>query len=536
MEESILSPIVSREFSTISVSDDDIDLPKPNLFAVIPAFNEARTIGSVVLSTKQHVDKVIVVDDGSSDNTRDIARSAGAEVITLDQSLGRAYALLLGLRRAREQKCTIAVCIDADGLYDPREIERIIAKISRGDADLVIGSRYLNRDPPPLSYEKFDQITLGSGAIITDVTSSFNAFSKKALESLDFRSDGFELNRDLISFFDRKGLKISEVPVTLNNQPVSHTGWGFPIKVIAGMPAYNEEKFIARTIIGAKKFVDQVVVVDDGSTDATKDIAEKLGAIVVRHDINCGYGAAIRSLFEKARELHADALVIIDSDGQHEPKDIEALVERLGRGDVDVVIGSRFVSGIKQEIPKYRIFGMKILDGFTRVAGGAEQNTDSQSGFRAYNKRAINAIQISGNGMSAGSEILIQIAEKNLKMAEVPIDVRYDIEDTSSQNPVTHGISIIYSIIGLISYRRPLPAFGIPGCILVIIGFITGSAAFSEYYSTTKFPYILSMFSALFLIMGLLLLIGALILNYLVIFVKEQNKSYTFNRRTLEEK
>jgi glycosyltransferase involved in cell wall biosynthesis len=522
MQKSITTSPSPREFSAILIKDDDREILKTDIIAVIPAFNMARVIGSTVLSIKQHVGKVIVIDDGSSDHTADIAKTAGAEVIRLDNSLGRTYALLVGLRRAREQKCAIAVCIDASGKYDPREIGRVSGKIATGEADLVIGSRYLHRDSFLSPCEKYDQMRLGSGAIITDLTSSFHAFSKNALENLDFQSDGFRPNRDLITFFDRKGLKISEVPVTLNLQPIEPIGWGIPIKVLAGMPAFNEEKYIARTIIGAQKYVDHVVVVDDGSTDATHEIAEKLGAIVVRHEKNSGYGAAIRSIFEKARELHVDALVIIDSDGQHDPRDIETLVERLGLGDVDVVIGSRFVYRKKQDIPKYRVFGMKVLDRFTRFAG-AESNTDSQSGFRAYGERAINSIRISGTGMSVGSEILIQIAENKLKIADVPIDVRYDIEETSSQNPFVHGISVIYNLIGLVSYRRPLPAFGIPGLFLVIVGIITGSSAFSEYYITTKFPFVLSMVSAVFLIMGLLLVIGALILNYLVLFVKDQN-------------
>jgi glycosyltransferase involved in cell wall biosynthesis len=510
------------EFSAISVRDNDVSIYKSGLFAVIPAHNEALEIGSTILLTRQRVSKVIVVDDGSSDNTADIARSAGAEVIRLDYTTGRPYALLLGLRRAREQRCTIAVSIDATGTYDPREIDRVIGIIIRGEADLVIGSRYVNRESPLLSYEKYDQIKLRSGTSVIDTTSSFQAFSKKAMDSLDFPTDGIHLNRDLISFFDKHGFNIVEVPVTFNKLSSDTTGWHFPIKVLAGMPAFNEEKFIARTIIGARNYADQVLVVDDGSTDATEEIARSLGAIVVRHVKNCGYGAAIRSIFEKARELRVDALVIIDSDGQHNPRDIELLVERLKVGDVDVVIGSRFVKGRKQEIPKYRIFGMMVLDRFTRLAG-ADSNTDSQSGFRAYNKKAIQSIRIIGDGMSVGSEILVQAAYNKLKMAEIPIEVRYDIEETSSQNPVSHGVSVIYNLIGLISYKRPLPAFGIPGLLLVIIGFISGSAAFTEYYSTSKFPFILSMVSAVFLIMGLLLLIGALILNYLVVFVKEQN-------------
>jgi glycosyltransferase involved in cell wall biosynthesis len=509
------------DFMTKLIRVKNTDLPLKGIFAVIPACNEEQGIGSVILLTRAHVDRIIVVDDGSTDRTTQVAKAAGAEVIRLDQTTGRAYALLLGLRRAREEHCTAAVTISAGGQYDPKEIERVVGNILNRKADLVIGSHYLNRRLPLYPFEKFDQITLRSGGLITDSNSSFMAFSTDALDHLDFRTDGFRLNRDLISYFDQQSLTILEVPVTLLKTWNNHLRWGYPVKVLAAMPALNEERFIAKTILGAQKYVDRVLIVDDGSTDATGEIAEKLGAIVVRHEKNEGYGAALRTIFQKAKELHVDALVILDSDGQHDPNDIKILVDRLEKGDVDVVIGSRFIQGNQQHIPKYRIFGMKVLDNATKIAG-ARTNTDTQSGFRVYGKRAIDVIRISGNGMSAGSEILIQVTENNLKIAELPISVRYDIEGTSSENPIKHGTMIIYNLIGLISYRRPLPTFGIPGFLLVVSGLLAGSASFAEYDSSSKFPFMLTMTCALFLIMGLLLIIAALILNFLVAFVKDQ--------------
>jgi hypothetical protein len=167
---------------------------------------------------------------------------------------------------------------------------------------------------------------------------------------------------------------------------------------------------------------------------------------------------------------------------------------------------------------------MKVLDQATEIAG-ADATTDSQSGFRAYGKKAINAINISKEGMSAGSEILVQIAENKLRIAEIPIIARYDIEDTSSENPLKHGGMVLFNIIGIISYRRPLAAFGIPGFLLVIIGFIFGSLAITQYYATAEFPFVLAMLSALSMVMGLLLMITALILNFLVRFVKEHMKA-----------
>lgn len=156
---------------------------------------------------------------------------------------------------------------------------------------------------------------------------------------------------------------------------------------IAAMPAYNEAHAIAEVIKGCKKYVDRVVVVDDGSTDNTVDIAESLGAYVVRHEINRGYGAALRNCFEAARNLGAGAMVIIDSDGQHDPSEIPQLLEPLKQG-FDLVIGSRFVNGNGKNVPIYRKFGMKVLDVATYIAGGLNV-TDSQSGFRAYGKKLL---------------------------------------------------------------------------------------------------------------------------------------------------
>jgi len=511
----------SPQLNVQPIQVNEVALPQKGLFAIIPAFNQEKTIGSVILQTRQYVERIIVVDDGSSDRTSNVAKFSGAEVIRLDHTTGKAYALLLGLQHAHGQKCNVAVTIDAGGEYNPIEINRVVGQIIDGNADLVIGSRYLNKLEPLLPHETYNQMTLKSGTKVTDSSSSFLAFSVKALSNLDFPSKGLKINRDLISFFDKQGLRIFEVPITLQKRQIEYNIWDIPLKVLAAMPAYNEEKSIAKIILAAQKYVDCVLVVDDGSTDATGDIAKKMGAGVIHHTKNLGYGAALKTIFERAKVLDIDALVILDSDDQHDPNDIPKLLDRLRKGDADVVIGSRFIQGNQKEIPKYRIFGLKVLNQATKIAG-ADSTTDSQSGFRAYGKNAINTIQISKEGMSAGSEILIQIAEKKLKIAEIPIIARYDIEDTSSENPVKHGVMVLYDIIGMISYRRPLPTFGIPGFILLMIGFILGTWAIAQYFTTSQFLFIVAMVCAIFVIIGLLLMIGALILNYLVMFVKNK--------------
>ncbi len=249
---------------------------------------------------------------------------------------------------------------------------------------------------------------------------------------------------------------------------------------IAAMPAYNEAHVIAEVIKGCKNYVDRVVVVDDGSTDNTVDIAESLGAYVVRHENNIGYGAALKNCFETARHLGASAMVIIDSDGQHDPSEIPKLLEPLKNG-FDLVIGSRFVNGNGKNVPIYRKFGMKVLDVATYVAGGLNV-TDSQSGFRAYGKRAIENIHLYDTDMSAGSEILIQAGDYNLKFTEVEIHCRYDLDNCSSEHPFIHGPRVLFRILKDMEYRRPLYYFAFPGMIMASTGFLMGLKFLQDYY------------------------------------------------------
>jgi glycosyltransferase involved in cell wall biosynthesis len=249
---------------------------------------------------------------------------------------------------------------------------------------------------------------------------------------------------------------------------------------IAAMPAYNEERAIAKVVLGCKKYVDTVVVVDDGSTDLTAEIAEALGAHVVRHQKNGGYGVALRSCFDTARELGADRMVIIDSDGQHDPDEIPRLLEPLNNG-ADLVIGSRFVNGNGMNVPAYRKMGMKVLDVATNVAGGINVS-DSQSGYRAYGRKAIEKIRVKDSDMSAGSEILMQIKDHSLTFKEVEIHCDYDVENASSQNPVSHGVKVLIQILKDMELRRPLYYFTVPGMVMAVFGLGLGLSFLRDFY------------------------------------------------------
>jgi glycosyltransferase involved in cell wall biosynthesis len=278
---------------------------------------------------------------------------------------------------------------------------------------------------------------------------------------------------------------------------------------IAAIPAYNEERSIARIVTGAKKYVDQVVVVDDGSSDATAEIAESAGAYVIRHEMNGGYGAALRTCFETARTLDADKMVIIDSDGQHDPEEIPKLLRPLNRG-ADLVIGSRFCNG--KDIPAYRKVGMKVLDIVTNAVSGINV-TDTQSGFRAYGRHAIDCIYIDGNGMSAGSEILLLAKDNMLKVEEVGIHCRYDVERASTENPVSHGVKVLLILLHDMELRRPLYYFTVPGMVLASTGIGMGLELLRAFYHGGTLSYGMTLLMILLTLVGSFMAFTGIILH-----------------------
>ena len=292
------------------------------------------------------------------------------------------------------------------------------------------------------------------------------------------------------------------------------------MKIIVGIPAFNEEKNIATIITKLADITDTIIVCNDGSSDLTLDIAKKMGVFVINHEKNLGYGAAIRSIFLKAKEMNGDVLVTFDADGQHRIEDIENVIKPIIDQKADLVIGSRFLDESEKEIPQYRKVGIKVI---TKITNSSikEQLTDSQSGFRAYSKKVIAELNPSELGMGISTEILIKASSKKFRITEVPIKILY-AGDTSTHNPVSHGSSVIFSTIKYTSIEHPLKFYGIPSMILFVIG-MSFTYLSAEYYAEIgRLNTNLTIIAAGTVLIAVVLLITSILLYSLVSVVREK--------------
>jgi len=279
---------------------------------------------------------------------------------------------------------------------------------------------------------------------------------------------------------------------------------------IACIPAYNEEKPIGDVIKKSLNYVDKVIVCDDGSRDLTSTKAKEANAIVIKHEKNLGKGAALKSLFKYALNVNADVVVTIDGDGQFLPEEINKIIKPIIENDYDIVIGNRFDD--HKEMPSYRKVGNKMLDKITKMAADLPF-TDTQSGFRAYSKKAIESISFTIDGFGVDSEILIDASNKGLKITEEKVTVLYNTgEKTSSKDPISHSVGVIAPLIELIAINHPLRYLGMPGLILLIIGIVFSVLVISMFNEDRYFSVPSTLVALGSLVIGMILLLMSVVL------------------------
>ena len=284
---------------------------------------------------------------------------------------------------------------------------------------------------------------------------------------------------------------------------------------LAVIPCYNEEATIGSVVLKVKNHVDKVLVIDDGSTDDTAKIAKAAGAHVIFNKKNCGKSFAIKTGFKYALNKGFDYVVTIDGDGQHNADEIPFVLGDLMNNGHDITLGFR--SGNGTEMPAWRKVGKRLLDYATSFGNGGHV-TDSQCGFRAFNKKAVNGLvsRLKGEAFSVESEQLIRAHEIGLDVAQIDVTCKYkNLKNTSTKNPTSHGFSVLGYIIRLVTERRPLLFISVPGFILVLLGLIFSIRTLQYYNQTNIFLVHYAVLVSIFLIIGVFAMLMGLMLHVL---------------------
>ena len=310
----------------------------------------------------------------------------------------------------------------------------------------------------------------------------------------------------------------TEIITSEANLPISH----HDVEVLVGIPAYNEEGSIADVVTDAAQYADEVLVVDDASSDNTAGEAVTAGATVVQHNENRGYGGALNTVFDKAIQRHPTHLIILDGDGQHDASDIPNAVATQKQTDADIVIGSRFEADSQTELPTYRRAGLAVVNALTNLSMGVIRRdswvNDTQSGFRTYNQQAIQTLSqdnMIGDGMSASTDILYHANQRDYTIEEIGTTINYDVEDPSNHSPITHGLTLVMNILRTIERDRPVTSLGIPGFVCSFVGLGLGYWTVSNYLSTGVFSIGLAVSSSFFGLLGVFACFTAIIIHSL---------------------
>lgn len=285
------------------------------------------------------------------------------------------------------------------------------------------------------------------------------------------------------------------------------------------LPAYNEEVSIGSVVLHTRQHADRVIVVDDGSTDRTAEVAELAGAEVFRHPINKGKGAALKTGFEAAYRNGTKVIVTMDADGQHHPEEIPKLVAPILAGEADMVNGSRYMNGNGKNTPFYRRIGQNVLDTATNLNSGLHI-TDTQSGFRAFTANVLPAFKFEQSGFGIESEMLADAAKAGLRVKEMEIGVRYDV-DCSTENPVSHGLKVLVKVLYDMELNRPLYYFTVPGMLFAAVGLLMGLSFLQRFYHGGSLMFGPTLFMILLTLVGSFMVFTGIILHTMSRLIRE---------------
>ena len=301
----------------------------------------------------------------------------------------------------------------------------------------------------------------------------------------------------------------SHPPKTASTPTDSMVNWLHQNKVVVIVPAHNEERYIGSMVLKLKRYPLEVIVVDDGSSDDTAVLAELAGARLVRLPKNLGKGGALNAGFALAREIDCDVAIMLDGDSQHRPEDLPVVIRPVIEGEADLVIGSRYMQKTSQ-VPIGRRMGHWLINQATGFYSG-QYASDSQSGYRAFSRRAVECCVFRSSDFSVESEMQFLAHAHNLRLVEVPITIEY--HEKARRPAVSQGMGVLRGIIKLTGQYRPLWFFGLPGFIMLLGGIIWGIYVVRRFSQIGELAIGYTLICVLLCVMGLILSSTGLMLH-----------------------
>lgn len=291
-------------------------------------------------------------------------------------------------------------------------------------------------------------------------------------------------------------------------------------------PAFNNEISIGTLVLIAKKYTKNVIVVDDGSTDRTAEMAELAGAKVIRHRNRLGNGAALKSGFEYVGRKDAKVIVTINPDCQYDSEKIPRLIAPILSGEADIVKGCRHVNGNRKKISFCRHMGKDCLD---KVFNYKTEFpiTDKQSGILAFAKHTLPALRFKSNRNNTGSEVLMGAG---LKIKEVEIGVRYDME-CSSKPSIFHRLRMLVNVLPNMELNKPFYYFTAPGLVFATAGISLELNLLRDFYNGSYFNLGPTLLMILLTLIGSFMAFTGIILHSMTRVIKESKIAMKVNKR-----
>ncbi|WP_255333510.1 glycosyltransferase family 2 protein [Methanocalculus taiwanensis] len=433
----------------------------------MPAYNEEKYIAKTVLGARKYADRVLVVDDGSTDDTVPIAEALGALVVQHETNRGYGGALQTIFATARELGAQELVIIDSDGQHNPEDIKRLLSELREGN-DVVIP--------------------------VAGTQSGFGAYGQRAIEAIRPGGNGVYAGADILA--QVHGMKVAGIPSgTAATDGARYRGK----RIAVVIPAYNEEKLIQGTLDGIPDFVTRIYVVNDASTDMTGAIIDNYAhynarVVPVHQNPNQGPGAAVISGYSRALSDGIDIVATMDGDGQMDPQYLSKFLDPIVDGKCDFTLGNRLASSeYRGRMSKWRFFGNAILTFLTKIASGYWSMMDPQNGYTAISRRALKRIEFKDMYPRYGylNDRLVRLNIHGFRIKNIAHPAKYGNETST----IKYGRYIVrVSNLLLRTFLRrlkmkyvilsfhPLVFFYLFGSILALIGIVGGAIALWEKF------------------------------------------------------